>query len=268
MKKSAPFLILVLLLAVSGWYFFTREPDPAHQLPQALTPPPVQAPAGQAEPEPEVVTALPEPEPYSEPEETPEPLPLLRESDDAIKPALAEIAGSDLVGQYLVRDQVISRFVATLDSLTSRQVPPPVNPVKPVAGEFIVGKQGDRIILSPRNFARYEPYLRFLEAVNTPSLMSAYQRFAPLFQQAWEENGQQGSFDARMVEVIDMLIDTPDVPGPVYLTKPEAVYLYEDPVLEGLTAGQKILVRMGSANAALVKARLIEIREVLANRDL
>lgn len=263
MKKSAPFLVLILLFVVAGWYFFTREPDPVHELTQADVPPPIAAPSVQTEPEPEVVVALPELESGIEPEAIPELLPLLHESDDDIKPALGEIVGPDLVEQYLVKDQVISRLVATVDSLTSRQVPPPVNPAKPVAEKFIVEKQGDKVVLSPKNYARYESYVALLDSVDIPSLMSTYERYAPLFQQAWEENGHRGSFNKRLIEVIDNLLETPDVSGPVYLTKPEAFYLYEDPELEALTAGQKILVRMGSANAAQVKAKLIEIREVL-----
>jgi len=56
------------------------------------------------------------------------------------------------------------------------------------------------------------------------------------------------------------LLDTPDVTDTVYLTKPEAVYLFEDPELESLTAGQKILLRMGSANAAVVKQKLADLK--------
>ena len=56
---------------------------------------------------------------------------------------------------------------------------------------------------------------------------------------------------------------TPDVDGDIYLVKPEAVYLFEDPELEALTAGQKILLRMGPENAMAVKEKLREIRRLL-----
>ncbi len=100
--------------------------------------------------------------------------------------------------------------------------------------------------------------------MDTDSVMKFYRRYAPLFQQAWEENGGAGSFNDRLLEVLDNLLSTPDVPGPVYLTKPEAVYLFEDPELEAMTAGQKVLVRMGSANAAVVKEKLAELRAELS----
>ena len=63
--------------------------------------------------------------------------------------------------------------------------------------------------------------------------------------------------------LFDELLATPDVAEPYRLIKPEAVYLFADEELEELSAGQKILLRMGSANAARVKARLSEFRQAL-----
>ena len=66
--------------------------------------------------------------------------------------------------------------------------------------------------------------------------------------------------------MIDHLLETPDVPGPIYLSKPEAVYLFEDPELEAMTAGQKILVRMGSVNASVVKEKLLELKQGISSQ--
>ncbi len=125
-----------------------------------------------------------------------------------------------------------------------------------LAGETV----GDRLVMSPENFARYDGYVALIKGVDARTLLMTYQRYSPLFQEAWEENGGEGSFDDRLVDLIDHLLETPDVPGPVYLTKPEAVYLFEEPALEAMSAGQKILIRMGSANAAIVKEKLVELR--------
>jgi len=121
--------------------------------------------------------------------------------------------------------------------------------------------------LSPQNFARYDGYVSLLQSMDTGSLLTFYERYSPLFQQAWEENGGTGSFSDRLLIVIDDLLETPDVAGPVYLTQYEAVYLFEIPELEAMTAGQKVLVRMGSANASVVKEKLIEFRAQLKARD-
>jgi hypothetical protein len=72
-----------------------------------------------------------------------------------------------------------------------------------------------------------------------------------------------GDFNTRLVAVIDDLLATPEVMGPVDLVKPEAYFLYTDPDLESLSAGQKILLRMGNDNATRVKSKLVEIRASL-----
>ncbi|HET7131776.1 MAG TPA: DUF3014 domain-containing protein, partial [Gammaproteobacteria bacterium] len=65
------------------------------------------------------------------------------------------------------------------------------------------------------------------------------------------------------LEVVDHLLATPDVTEPVRLVQPSVYYKYADPKLEALSAGQKLLIRMGPDNAAAVKAKLREIQAEL-----
>ncbi|MCH8057417.1 MAG: DUF3014 domain-containing protein, partial [Proteobacteria bacterium] len=58
-------------------------------------------------------------------------------------------------------------------------------------------------------------------------------------------------------------LSTPDIREPLRLIKPEAFYLFVNPDLEALPAGQKALLRMGPMNAQRVKAKLREIRTAL-----
>jgi hypothetical protein len=46
--------------------------------------------------------------------------------------------------------------------------------------------------------------------------------------------------------------------------QPGVQYQYADPKIEALSAGQKALIRMGSANAAAVKEKLRALRAALA----
>ena len=259
MKKTVPVLLLIILFAGAAWYSFIKQPDPVHELQSQHSPPAMPVEAQLPEPQAEDAVATLEPAP----EIIPDPLPPLNESDPEVSLELAEITGTDPLAKYLVKDQAISRIVVTIDSLTSRQVPAQINPIRPADGKFIADPQGERFVMNARNFARYDGYVSLVQYANTEALVSFYQRYGPLFQQAWEENGGEGLFENRLLEVIDSLLDTPDVPGPVYLTKPEAVYLFEEPELEAMSAGQKILVRMGSANAAVVKEKLTELRAKL-----
>ena len=73
-------------------------------------------------------------------------------------------------------------------------------------------------------------------------------------------------FNDRLIEVIDHLLATPDVKDPVALTQPNVQFEYADPKLESRSAGQKVLMRMGSANAAAVKAKLRALRARLVEQ--
>jgi Protein of unknown function (DUF3014) len=68
------------------------------------------------------------------------------------------------------------------------------------------------------------------------------------------------------VEVIDHLLEAPELHRPALLSQPKVLYEFADPKLEDLSAGQKILLRMGRENAVKMKAKLREIREALVSR--
>ena len=215
-----------------------------------------------------------EPEPVAEAE----PLPPLGDSDSLVLESLNDLLGEPAVMQLVLGEDVISHVVASVDALTSRQVPGQIMAVQNLGGEFEVSAdlQPDRLILNAegdpipqfnlesRNFQRYAGQVELFEAVNKGDLFALYQRFSPLFDQAWADLGYpKGSFDERLLVVIDNLLATPHVQAPIRLIKPEAFYLFADPDLEALPAGQKVLLRMGSTNAGRVKAKLQEIRDLL-----
>lgn len=258
MKKTVPILLLIILFASAAWYSFIKEPDPIH-----TAPPPslVQSEPVEVQPEPGPVDDMMD----QEPEILPDPLPLLADSDQEIALALAELTDPGPLATYMVKSQVISRIVASVDSLTSRQVPPLINPIRAVEGTLATASEGESTIMSADNYVRYTAYVTLLQGLDKDAVPGFYTRYYPLFQQAWEENGGEGAFNDRLLDVIDHLLATPDVEGDIYLVKPEAVYLYEDPELEALSAGQKTLLRMGPENAALVKAKLAEIKSLVEN---
>jgi hypothetical protein len=72
-----------------------------------------------------------------------------------------------------------------------------------------------------------------------------------------------GRFNDRLVEVIDLMLATPDVAQPIELQRPGVMYVYADPKLEGLSSGQKILLRVGHEQAAVVKQRMRELRALV-----
>jgi hypothetical protein len=255
MKKAIPWLVLIVLLVAAGaWYLLSWPPADSHPSVIPLPEPAVTAAA------PDEAVPAAATEPPAEPAPAAEPLPPLAESDPLVTELLTEMIGPEPMDTYVVPGQLISRIVATIDSLSSREIAPLVMPLRPVSGKFAVLDGGAMLTINPLNDARYSPYVRMLQSVDTATLVDTYRRFYPLFQEAYVALGYpDGDFNDRLIEVLGHLLETPEVQGPVRLVKPEAVYLYEDEALESLSAGQKILLRIGPENAAIVRARLAAI---------
>src|SRR5258707_7831828 len=118
-------------------------------------------------------------------------------------------------------------------------------PFKAVPGTLHTAGEAGSPALAADNAARYTPYVRAFEAVDSKKLAAAYTRYYPLFQQSYVEQGYPTRyFNDRLFEVIDHLLATPDIKGPIALAQPKVLYEYADPQLEHLSAGQKAMLRM------------------------
>lgn len=274
--KNILIAIAVLVLAGLAYYFLVMreeanevmfEPPVLTEQHEAAQPPRQEMPA--AEP-------LESQPPVTQPESPP--LPALEDSDPVVVESAKALFGESALTQNLVAENVVSRIVASIDAMTGRQVSPNLLPMQPLSGELEVTEdtdpanlrttpEGDPIReyeLDPVNYQRYRTYVDLLESVKTDELLASYMQYRPLFQKAYAELGYpQGDFNSRLLEVIDHLLDAPEASGPIRLVKPEAYYLFADPQLEALTAGQKLMIRMGSSNAQRVKRKLADIRAAL-----
>ena len=244
---------LVALAVVAIWYFVVREPEPPAMRRAAETemPAPVVAP---------------EPAPAIEPPAEPAvPLPPLDASDPEVASTLTETFGEQVVADYLRPENFIRNVVVTIDSLPRPALALERRPIQPTLGLFAVSGAEDALVLSEENYSRYTPFVTLVARTDGRTLVAIYRRYYPLLQEAYVELGNPDTvFDTRVREVIDHLLATPEVAEPIALVQPNVLYEYKDPALEELSAGQKILVRMGPEHRALIKSKLREIRTLLA----
>ena len=141
-------------------------------------------------------------------------------------------------------------------------------PVKTASGRLETATDIDGIRLEPSNSFRYALYMRALEAIDPKRLVDLYVRYYPLFQQAYQDLGYpKGYFNDRLIEVIDHLLATPQILEPVRLVQPKVMYQFADAAMEGRSAGQKLLMRIGNANAATIKEKLRTVRRELVARS-
>jgi len=193
-------------------------------------------------------------------------------SDTTMQNTLADLFGSATLGRIFYEDTIVHRFVTTVDNLPRKTLPLRYLPIKPPGGTFVTTGSDDALAIGADNAARYTPYVRLVDAVDAKTLAGIYVHFYPLMQQDYRALGYpNGYFNDRLVQAIDDLLAAPDLTAPPALAQPKVLYVYTDPELESRSAGQKIMMRMGSANAARVRAKLREIRaEITAsgNTDL
>lgn len=197
------------------------------------------------------------------------PLPALGQSDDDVVAALQRLAGDSELSALLVRPQVIARIVASIDAMPGRSLGGIMMPARPPRGTLVVREMDGQTVIGEDNAARYAPYMAIVEHVDPQALVAWYVRAYPLFQQAYEHLGYpHGYFNDRLVAVIDDLLAAPELAAPPALQVVRGHYVFADPALEARSAGQRLLLRTGPANAAKIKARLRTIRGLLVGQDL
>lgn len=246
---------LLLLAAGGGWYLWSTyfAPKPAPIVAEAPPPPPPPKPAEPAIQHP-IETGAPA-----------GPLPTLAESDKPLVEGLASAIERDAIARWMIPQDLVRRIVVTVDNLPRRSYAQRLSPLRPVPGKFTVVGADAQMKIAPQNAARYTPLVRAFDAVNSEKLVALYVRFYPLFQEAYREQGYPNAyFNDRLVEVLDLLIATREMPGQLAIAQPKVLYEYADPALEALPSGQKILLRIGPENAARVKAKLRDIRSLVA----
>lgn len=253
--------VLVVIAAGGGLYYWKQNADHAPTI-QAVP----AATSGTAE-----VTTEPPAEdkpvhapPLEASAETSTPLPPLDKSDDALRASLGQIADSGLLQDVVITRDLARRVVATIDNLPRRKLSDRLLPLKLPPGRFVAHGQGEIVTLSPENYPRYGRYVSLVKGMEAKRLVSLYARYYPLLQQAYRELGYpKKQFHDRVFEAIDDILDAPEAPPTIELVRPKVFYEFEDQDLEELSAGRKLMLRMGPDNAAVIKTKLEEIRREL-----
>lgn len=188
--------------------------------------------------------------------------------------ALARQGVEQLIGRtaaltFVQFDGFARRVVATVDNLPRERVPSGLWPVMPTRGRFSAGDA---------NMLRYQGFVDIVASLDAERTVALYKSLYPQLQRAYEDLGYPGRyFNDRLVDVIDHLLATPatgrlpamsltQVRGSERPVQPWTMYEFDDPALASRSAGQKILLRMGPANAQRLKAKLAEIRALLVRR--
>ena len=253
-------VIVVLLLVIAGGVVLLTGiwPPKGEPAPTATAPPPEPPPSP-------IMTAIEEPAPEPPPpppEPVEDPLPRLEESDDAVRDAVGDIPLGTAGQQYLIPGNIIERSASLIYLMAQGEVPYKLLPVSRPKAAFPIRDDGTQVVTDPAGFERYDALTQWLQSLDLESLLSSLEWFIPLFKEAWSYYGEDpAAFDMAVVITLDLVIATPEIDlSEARLTRKEAVWIFEDPAIEGLAPIQKQVLRMGPENAKILKAKAAEAR--------
>jgi len=259
-RIAAIAIVLLLGIGTAGYLLLRPAAEPAvAELPPAITTGPDETaplPAGAEAPPP----SYPVPAVAADAV----PLPALADSDTPFMAALASVFDPAALSAALVSQQLVRRLVVTVDNLPRERLAGNDRAFKRVPGTFLVKSRDGTVTASPANEARYLAVLQLVQMAGAENLARLYLAWYPLFNQAYRELGYADrQFNDRLVQVIDHLLATPAVEGPLELVQPKVFYQFADADLEARSVGQKMLIRMGAVNAGQAKRQLRAFRAAI-----
>lgn len=269
-KSIVPHIVVGLVavgILVGAFFMLSGSDDKADERVEIETPI-ITEPDPEPEPEPiEPEPELPEPvvietpEPMPEPEPEPEPLDI---TDGAVKTAVLGLSAMPELARILVDDDLLRRFVVFTNNLADEQLADNHHLLRAPESTFRVYKQADKEWIDSASYQRYSKYAEILDNMDTETMMALYATYKPAIAEIFAEIGDpDDNFDDRLVDAIDHLLDTPEVPVPVEVYTDSVMYKYRIERVEDLTAPQKQLLRTGPENMRLIKAKLRELKEQL-----
>ncbi len=237
----------VLLLALAGGYVYLRRA-------------PAQQPAGVQERE--RVARVPAPQ--AEPGEQ-IPLPPLDETDPLVRELISRLSSHPAVAAWLTTDGLIQNFVVVTARIANGEIPgSELKKAGPIA-RFGTRTSGDMMYVDPASYRRYDRYAEAVAALDARGAARLYATLKPRINDAYRRLGHpDGDFDPVLERAIAQLLSVPVVEGDIAVEPRGIGYAFADARLEGMSPGQKQLLRMGPKNVRIVQGKLREIADYLA----
>ncbi len=242
--SSGVWVAVALLIAAVGaaaYLAFAWRPRPAAQ--------PTSAPTAAARPAPSLGGNA---EPFA--------IPPLDASDAIVRTLVRALSESPAVATWLSTNGLIRNFTVVVANIADGATPAKhLRALRPSSPFEIVERRGIAYI-DARSYDRYAVIADAVASIDPAGAARLYATIKPRVEEAHRELGfPDQSFDRTLQRAIVAILQTPILDGPVAL-KPKGIgYAFADERLEGLTAAQKQLLRMGPRNVRIIKGTLRRI---------
>jgi len=266
-------VVLVLAIIAVAYVLWQTLQQQEKQLPETppvaaepvIAEPPPLPPAEDIPPRPAPVAAAAPAEEPAEPEPV---LPSLEDSDPIVREQLAAAGIGPELDRLAQQQNLIQQGTALIDGFSRGLVLRKLLPIDPPKQPFPVAQEGDQQVMDPAGYKRYDDYAEAIATLDTEALVDNFHTMRPLYEQAYGQLGlNPEDFDNAVIRMLDRVLATPEIEGPIALTRKSVMYQYADPKLEELTPMQKQLLRMGPDNLRKIKEQASALRAGLLQQQ-
>lgn len=201
-------------------------------------------------------------------------LPNLSDSDEYLRLHWPERGLPASTEAWLLGEFIIQRAVSFIDGLANGALLHKLTPLNVLTSNetadirpkatFQVSQRDGELWLNDANFDRYSKFTEFLLSIEPTKLAGAFHWLRPLLERAYGELGQPAEqLGNRLIIGLDILLKSPDIETPIKLKRESVYYHFADPALEALPDSQKLLLRIGPKNRAVIKQWLRSLKQAL-----
>ena len=245
-------IFAALFLALVGLWYFGGRAKPAE---------PAAAPRAVAQ------TTVELPRRTAEPGEAID-LPPLDQSDAIVRALVARLSSHPDVAAWLTTDALLKNLTVAVQNVADGDTPAQhLVPLRPKGSFSTVTSRGARWI-DPASYRRYDGIAAAADSLDARGVARLYATLKPRIDDAYRElMGPDANFDRTLERAIVQILRTPVIDEDVQLTGDTVTYAFASPALEGLTAAQRQLLRMGPRNVRVVKAKVRAVAGFLGIPD-
>lgn len=194
-------------------------------------------------------------------------LPPLDESDALVRSLVRALSSHPRVAAWLTTNGLIRNFTAVVENISNGRTPAAHLRVLRPQGPFSVVEAGGATMIDTRSYNRYNDIAAAVDSIDADGAAKLYSTLKPRIEDAYRELGYDTPFDRALETAIVHLLEALAPDGDLALIARGALYQFNDPRLERLSAAQKQLVRMGPRNARTIQRKLRAIGLALGIPD-
>ena len=187
-------------------------------------------------------------------------LPRLDESDPFVQSLVEALSRRPLVLAFLRIPNLVRTFAAAgVNIADGGSLASNLGVLRPRA-PFSTVERGGIDYIDPKAYDRYAPFADAARSIDAAGAARLYATLKPLIDQAYQDLGFPNQhFDEVVRRDITLLLQTPTTDAAIAVRSKGGLWQYADDRLEQLSPAQKQLVRMGPANAEILKGKIREI---------